>query len=918
MAKPKKKATTEEKLAKDRLRKKEKYAEIKNDPEKYKIQKEKDRQKYLSRKEKKKILSIVDMSDRQKREQRRRWRKNSRKYLNKLKEQKKLENILLQNSPPDSETEENQNIAYPAERDPLMEIEETPKSIPNSGKTQGTPSAIRKMRYRSRKVISNLQKEIDKLKKEKDMLRKQLYTERKLQKVNKTIDTIEKKVDQVISDIKADKVEKVKKKLMFNEAINRGVSEKYKNLAKKEKRHFVKSIVDDSKLKKYRVLSKLNFAIKKKLPEKEVQKNKTAIIKRRVQDFLQEDENSQVAPGKNEYVKIGGSKKQKRYLTDNLKNLHMKYCAKWGRISYSIFCKYRPKWVDHPSGKRDTCQCKLHANINLLINSLKRAGIIKESTHTDVLKNLCCDIYNRKCLERKCQSCKNKVTRYLEFDNSKNIVFYEWIFEKQAYQGKDGKEKMKRVTLKKKKEDSPRNVIYKFETLMITFFKHTLNITVQHSVIKQLKENLSDNEVLCHIDFSENYLLKYNEEIQSFHFGGSRQQISLHTGVLYYLDGQSKEKSCKSFCTISKNINHDASAIWAHLEPILKLIQDLVPHLTTIHILSDSPSCQYRNRFIFYMMSKLNERIPNLKLISWNYSEAGHGKGAPDGIGAVVKRTADNHVKYGGDVATFEDFVQLVQQNIENVELIVIAEEEISKKKFPKDVPTFRGTTKVHQALWSSSLPFDIVFRNLSCFDCRDSYVPCTHGKHLGVLNVALCEQTTAPSTTRQNDDNIILESIESLTDETAEVAHEPLVVSLENSSMHIDSPTIFNNIGDLMQFDPIVETLMPCTNTSRVKILSNIPVNYQRFTKHDSNSHGFSSIDQIEFEKIMETKRNTQSYTINFLRKVPGKTVKFGWPVIGDDDVVPESHILQCLEKPVESRRGQFTFSYLPNLNIK
>ncbi|CAG5034688.1 unnamed protein product [Parnassius apollo] len=171
MVKPKKKATAQEKLAKDRLRKKEKYAEIKKDPEKYRLEKEKERKKYLLRKEKKKILSIAEMTDRQKREQRRRWRKNSRKYLNKLKEQKKIERVLLENSPP---TSENEEIAHIADPDPLMEIEKTPKTV-NSKATQSiqvNSSGTRKLRYRSMKVISNLKKEINKLKRDKDMLRR--------------------------------------------------------------------------------------------------------------------------------------------------------------------------------------------------------------------------------------------------------------------------------------------------------------------------------------------------------------------------------------------------------------------------------------------------------------------------------------------------------------------------------------------------------------------------------------------------------------------------------------------------------------------------------------------------------------------------------------------------------------------------
>lgn len=123
----------------------------------------------------------------------------------------------------------------------------------------------------------------------------------------------------------------------------------------------------------------------------------------------------------------------------------------------------------------------------------------------------------------------------------------------------------------------------KFETLLAVFLKHVLNITMQYSAIKNLQRDLSPSEVICHIDFSENYLLKYNEEIQSFHFGGSRQQISLHTGVLYFYDHETKEVIHKSFCTISENIKHDASAIWAHLQPVLNMAQELVPSLTELH-----------------------------------------------------------------------------------------------------------------------------------------------------------------------------------------------------------------------------------------------------------------------------------------------------------------------------------------------
>ena len=66
--------------------------------------------------------------------------------------------------------------------------------------------------------------------------------------------------------------------------------------------------------------------------------------------------------------------------------------------------------------------------------------------------------------------------------------------------------------------------------------------------------------IIC--DFSENYQSKLTEEIQSMHFGASKSQISLHTGMMYL-----KNRS-HSFCTISAYLNHQPPPIWTHLTPI--------------------------------------------------------------------------------------------------------------------------------------------------------------------------------------------------------------------------------------------------------------------------------------------------------------------------------------------------------------
>lgn len=63
-----------------RLAKRKKYALIKGDPIKYQQEREKEKLRYLKRKEEKDILSIKDMTEKQKNAIRKRWRENSSAY----------------------------------------------------------------------------------------------------------------------------------------------------------------------------------------------------------------------------------------------------------------------------------------------------------------------------------------------------------------------------------------------------------------------------------------------------------------------------------------------------------------------------------------------------------------------------------------------------------------------------------------------------------------------------------------------------------------------------------------------------------------------------------------------------------------------------------------------------------------------
>jgi hypothetical protein len=44
------------------------------------------------------------------------------------------------------------------------------------------------------------------------------------------------------------------------------------------------------------------------------------------------------------------------------------------------------------------------------------------------------------------------------------------------------------------------------------------------------------------------------------------------------------------------------------------------------------------------------------------YSESGHGKGAPDGVGGCLKRYAETQVALGRDICDFKSFAECLQK----------------------------------------------------------------------------------------------------------------------------------------------------------------------------------------------------------------------------------------------------------------
>jgi hypothetical protein len=116
---------------------------------------------------------------------------------------------------------------------------------------------------------------------------------------------------------------------------------------------------------------------------------------------------------------------------------------------------------------------------------------------------------------------------------------------------------------------------------------------------------------------------------------------TLHTSVIYF--PTEHRKPHLSVVGLSETLSHNASTVHAMIKKLLPMIQDEFPELQFIHYLTDSPTSQYRNKTIFQLTCD-HDDVFGVKA-SWEYLEAGHGKGPCDGLGASVKRTADSKIK---------------------------------------------------------------------------------------------------------------------------------------------------------------------------------------------------------------------------------------------------------------------------------
>ena len=540
---------------------------------------------------------------------------------------------------------------------------------------------------------------------------------------------------------------RVRKTLLLHEALVADIKRKYQRARNERDKQIIAKVTVGKIVKKYRLqrwsehalgVSKkrrnlLNTKSLSKFTRKPVNRYADASMENNVKTFLTRDDVSRITTGRKQTITRNKVKMQKRFLVDTIRNLHRRFLAENNvRISYPAFCRQRPFWVVHPSlSDRDTCMCKLHENLSFLAEKLSQLKLIETSNLEALTKIVCCDTARKDCMYGECEHCRDKtVPLSSTYDSAERVSYTQWGTEDKATMN-DQEGPTVKITVKQIVEGTQEQLAEQFQTLLSKFKKHSFNIRQQYAYYRELRKSMATDECLIHVDFSENFTCKYSSEIQAVHFGSSHQQATLHTGVLYV--GGIQEPTC--FTTISPSKHKSPAAIWEHLNPVLDHVQATYPDVSVVHFFSDGPCTQYKQKGNFFLFStELRKR--GLNAGTWNFFEASHGKGAPDGVGAALKRTADMLISHGQDIKDARELFNALLETNTSIKLFFVNSETVEQalERMPSNLTAVPGTMRIHQLV--TLAPEEIVSRDVSCMcsNQKQLHCECWNTQHFSFL----------------------------------------------------------------------------------------------------------------------------------------------------------------------------------------
>ncbi|KAJ4440626.1 hypothetical protein ANN_08773 [Periplaneta americana] len=304
-----------------------------------------------------------------------------------------------------------------------------------------------------------------------------------------------------------------------------------------------------------------------------------------------------------------------------------------------------------------------------LLYSIRECFELFQADNVDLLPItdfMVCDIGNSECVNRKCSICTHKVETLLattdEDTLSEPLQYHQWI--------RDSEGKM----IKRCIEDSTVNDALKALTVMSPkYLFHCYVKKKQSTYFRMLLDNASDTEVLLQVDFSENYSIIHQNEVQSAHW--SHDQVTLFTACFWYKD------KVKSYVIVSDYMTHDKYAVAQFVNVLVDELKSFAPNVRILNIFSDGAAQHFKQRFTLSLAT--TAPVP----INWHFFATSHGKGAVNGIGGTVKRNVFDGVRAGRfDPIDAKSFSECARDVSGKTTILFISRNDIENKKKDLDI----------------------------------------------------------------------------------------------------------------------------------------------------------------------------------------------------------------------------------------
>lgn len=409
------------------------------DPERRQRYLQKQKKRYQEDKLEKRVKPVKEMTPREHRAIKKKWRKNQA-----IKRQR--DKLLRQNTPPSTtESSPSEQWNSPPQPGPSQQRMKT-------GALARRVRALRRKRENEKRDlearVQTLNQQLQMEKKKVDMYRKRLARKRKTEQE----DTPRTKTKRLLRNVhKKEGKQAVRRVLDFHHSVVGQIKRNYKI-----GQFSIKNVVAGTILQKYKFRTQARKQIGAHF--RIVHRTKSGCLSSRVKQdvraFYERDDVSRILPGKKDTITKNKQKKQKRLLSDTLHNLHLKFNAEAAcSISFSTFYRLKPFWVTYarPSD-RETCLCKMCENTSFYAEALCRHKLVDSPYLGALVRQVVCSTADKKCMYGECKICEQKtlsVPPKTDLSVAASWIQWQTVHEDRTFKAID-----KRVTFIVKTEEN--------------------------------------------------------------------------------------------------------------------------------------------------------------------------------------------------------------------------------------------------------------------------------------------------------------------------------------------------------------------------------------------------------------------------------------------------------------------------------